>query len=271
MAVQDHEAAARIKSWLTPGPRLREVAAGLLDAVMPPVTLDQAGRSGAAGLAAPGLSLEGWRSLTFLEEPVCDGCGAPFEFAPLDPADRCLGCQARPHRFARARAACLYDEGSRDLILPFKHADRLELAPLFARWLNRAAAPLIETCDAIAPVPLHRLRLLSRRANQAAEIARPLARMAGRAYLPDALVRARATKTQGGRGASGRRRNVSGAFAVPDSRRAQVEGKRILLIDDVLTTGATADACARALLDAGASAVDLAVVARVDRGRDVTR
>ena len=117
--------------------------------------------------------------------------------------------------------------------------------------------------DAIIPVPLHRWRLLGRRYNQAAEIARPLARRCGAVYLPDALVRARHTASQGGKSGSGRRRNVAGAFSVPPARARQVEGRRILLIDDVLTTGATAEACAKALLKAGASAVDLAVVARV--------
>jgi ComF family protein len=164
----------------------------------------------------------------------------------------------------------VYDEHSRGLILAFKHGDRTEHAPLFARWLGRAAADLLMDAEAVAPVPLHPLRLLSRRYNQAAEIARPLASAAGVEYLPDVLVRARATKTQGGRSGRGRRENVRGAFSVPEGRRKRIKGRRVLLIDDVLTTGATADACARALLDAGARAVDLAVVARVDRGADVT-
>lgn len=165
--------------------------------------------------------------------------------------------------FSRARAACLYDEHSRELILQMKHADRTDLCGLFARWLSRSARELVEEADAIAPVPLHRLRLLRRRYNQAAEIARPLAHLAGRGYLPDALIRRRATASQGGKVASGRRRNVQGAFVVPENRRALVAGKRILLIDDVLTTGATAEACARALKAAGAADVTLAVVAKV--------
>lgn len=170
---------------------------------------------------------------------------------------------ADPHLFDRARASCLYDDASREAILKLKHADRTDLAPLFARWLSRAAHPLLAEADAIAPVPLHRWRLARRRYNQSAEIARPLAALSGVSYLADALVRKRATPIQGGRSASGRRRNVAGAFAVRPAMTAQIVGRRILLIDDVLTTGATADACAKALLAAGAACVDLAVVARV--------
>jgi ComF family protein len=124
--------------------------------------------------------------------------------------------------------------------------------------------------EAVAPVPLHPFRLLKRRYNQAAEIARPLARRAGLAYLPDVLVRSKRTDSQGGKSGSGRRRNVQGAFVVPAARAAKVAGRRILLIDDVLTTGATVNACARALLKAGALAVDVAVVARVPSGKDVS-
>ncbi len=205
--------------------------------------------------------------MQFIAEPLCDGCGAPFEY---DIGGRCAACLAQPRAFDRARAACLYDEASRDLILKFKHADRTDLSRLFSRWIARAAAELLAEADAVAPVPLHPTRLLGRRYNQAAEIARPLARAHRLAYLPDALVRARRTDSQGGKSGSGRRRNVAGAFAVPDTRRRQVEGRRILLIDDVLTTGATAEGCARALLAAGASAVDVAVVARVREAANIS-
>ncbi len=176
---------------------------------------------------------------------------------------------ARPRAFSRARAACLYDEHSRELILKLKHADRPEIGALFARWLLRAASPLLAEVDVIAPVPLHPSRLFARRYNQAAEIARPLCRLAGKPYLPDALVRRRATTSQGGKSGLGRRVNVKGAFHAPAARARRVQGRRVLLVDDVLTTGATAEACARALLAAGAAAVDLAVVARVREATDL--
>lgn len=209
-----------------------------------------------------GLSAQAWSRISFIDGPLCDGCGAPFEY-DLGPDVRCADCMARPRAFSRARAACLYDENSRGPILQLKHADRTDLAPLFARWISRSAHGLLQDADAIAPVPLHRSRLLGRRYNQAAEIARPLSRLSGVAYLPDALVRVRDTATQGGRSASGRRRNVAAAFAVPPQRAAQVAGKAVLLIDDVMTTGATLEGCSRALLAAGAVRVHVAVVARV--------
>jgi ComF family protein len=242
------------RSYLKPGPRARAMWRGTLDLIFPPHAID--GGSAQAG----GLSAEAWSRIQFLDAPVCDGCGVPFEF---DIGSRCAQCLAKPRTFDAARAACLYDEFSREPILKLKHADRLDLAPLFARWLSRAARELIEEADAIAPVPLHPSRLLSRRYNQAAEIARPLSRLTGVAYLPDALVRRRATDTQGGKSGSGRRRNVAGAFEVPARRAHRVAGKRILLIDDVMTTGSTAEGCARALKAAGAVRVDVAVVARV--------
>jgi ComF family protein len=248
--------------WWKAGPRARATARAALDVIFPPQALDE----GAAPLA-PGFSADGWSRIAFIDGPLCDGCGAPFEY-DQGAGVRCADCMAKPRAFARARAACLYDENSRGVILQFKHTDRTDLAPLFARWLSRAARDLIAEADAIAPVPLHPARLLSRRYNQAAEVARPLAAMSGTRYLPDALVRRRATASQAGRSGSGRRRNVAAAFQVPPRRRRQIEGLRILLVDDVLTTGATAEGCARALKAAGAARVDLAVVARVQSAAD---
>lgn len=237
---------------------------GVADLLLPPLAHDAPEAAASAGLT-PGA----WSRVTFLEDPVCDGCGMGFEADAGAFADRCAACLAQPYAFARARAACVYDEASRGLILKLKHADHQPFAPLFARWISRAAAPLLAEADAVVPVPLHPLRLLSRRFNQAAEVARPLARDAGLDFLPDALIRQTHTASQGGKSARGRRLNVKTAFAVASSGARRVKGRRILLVDDVLTTGATAEACARALLDAGARAVDLAVVARVRSARQL--
>lgn len=247
---------------MKPGARVRDALGRVADVIFPPHAFDGGARPQLTGYGA-----DAWSRIVFIERPCCDGCGVPYE---IDLKARCPGCQARPFAFDRARAACLYDENSRDLILKFKHGDATEHAGLFARWVGRAAADLLEEADAVAPVPLHPVRLLSRRYNQAAEIARPLARAAGLEFLPDVLERTRMTQSQGGKSGSGRRRNVAGAFVVPADRRKRIKGRRILLVDDVMTTGATLHACARALLAAGARAVDCAVVARVRTRGDVT-
>lgn len=240
-----------------PALALRKAGRAAQDLILPHHAFDAGSRA-----ASPGLTAAGWSRIAFLEAPVCDGCGLPFDY-DLGPGVRCPACEARPRAFGRARAACLYDEHSRELILQFKHADRLDLARLFSLWLGRAAAELIEEADAVAPVPMHPLRLIRRRYNQAAEIARPLARRAGLAYWPGVLKRRRAGESQAGKSGSGRRRNVQGAYACAAGWEKRIAGKRILLVDDVMTTGATAEACARALIRAGAAGVNVAVVARV--------
>jgi ComF family protein len=253
MGFLDGDADARWK----PGPRAKAAVRTALDLLFPPQSLD-----GGALAMSEGLSAEAWSRIPFIDGPLCDGCGTPFEY-DLGAGVRCADCSAKPRSFARARAACLYDETSRGPILQLKHADRTDLAPLFARWISRSARDLLEEADAIVPVPLHRSRLLGRRYNQAAEICRPLSRLSGVGYLPDSLARVRATQTQGGKSGAGRRRNVAAAFAVPPAKSRLVAGKTILLIDDVMTTGATLEGCARALLAAGALRVNAAVVARV--------
>jgi ComF family protein len=241
------------------GPRrlLAKAGRAAQDLVFPHHAFDAGSRA-----ASPGLTPEGWSRIAFLEAPACDGCGLPFDY-DLGEGMRCAACEARPKAFARARAACFYDEHSRDLILQFKHADRVDLARLFSLWLSRAAADLVQEADVIVPVPMHPLRLIRRRYNQAAELARPLARRAGLPYWPGALKRRRAGESQAGKSGSGRRRNVQGAYACPEGWNKRLEGKRILLVDDVMTTGSTAEACAKALTRAGAGSVDVAVIARV--------
>ena len=234
----------------------------LVDAVLPPRCL--ACRS--AVEAQGSLCIDCWSGLDFIAGPVCAACGLPFAFE-IGPGAVCAACAARPPKFDRARAALVYGEKSRDLILGLKHGDRTEVAPALARWLARAGAQLIAEADLVAPVPLHRFRLLARRHNQAALIAAALPGARGK-LAPDLLIRRRRTPSQGGLSARERRRNVAGAFAVRPAWRPKLAGKRVLLVDDVHTTGATLEACARVLRRAGAAGVDALTVARVVRPTD---
>lgn len=205
-----------------------------------------------------------WEHIDFLGQPLCHACGAPFEFD--HGAETLCGVCARERPvFERARAVMRYDEHSRDLILGFKHADRTFAAPAFARWMVRAAAGLVKDAELVVPVPLHRFRLWRRRYNQAALLTLGIAKLAGKQAVPDLLVRKRATPSQGRLSAPQRRANVRGAFAVRAGRHAGLAGKRVLLVDDVMTTGATVSSSARALLRAGAAAVDVVTLARVVR------
>lgn len=204
-----------------------------------------------------------WSNVAFLEGAMCECCGLPFELDP-GPGTLCAACHARKPSFDKARSVMRYDEGSKASILALKHADRLDLVPPLSRWLARTGRALLDEADLIVPVPLHAMRLWRRRYNQSAEIARRLGVMAGKPVDLEALYRKRATPSQGTMtSAKARRRNMQGAFAVrPD---AGLKGRKILLIDDVLTTGATVEACARALKRAGASHVLVLTLARVVR------
>lgn len=182
----------------------------------------------------------------------------------------CAACVAVDPPYERARAAIAYDDGSRGLILGFKHGDRLDAVPAFAPWMARAGRELLAEADLLVPVPLHWTRLFVRRYNQASVLAQAVGRLAGRPVAPDLLVRRRRTRSLGTFGPRQRAETVRGAFAVAPRWRASVPGARIVLVDDVLTTGATVGACIRALNKAGASAVDVLTLARVVRPGVVT-
>jgi ComF family protein len=206
-----------------------------------------------------------WNALSFIEGALCLRCGSPFE---VDPGSDtiCAACLARPHDFERARSLFRYDDASKPLILAFKHADRLDHAPAFASWLERTGRLLLADADMLVPVPLHRWKLWRRRYNQAALLAQGLARLSGVPHEPLVLQKRRPTKSQGEMpSAKARRRNVLGAFRVADDHAGAVRGRKLVLIDDVFTTGATLNACARALKRAGAARVDALTLARVVR------
>lgn len=205
-----------------------------------------------------------FRDLSFVTEPCCRRCGVPFANLGQAGHDRlCPTCHADPPGFDRARAALRYDGPARRLILPFKHGDRIEIAPTLALHMARAGTKLLAETDLLVPVPLHRKRLFHRRYNQAALLATAVSRVSGRPTLLDALQRGRPTPSLGEKSAIERAAVVDGAFAVRLSRAGFLPGRRILLIDDVMTSGATANACALKLKAAGAAAVDVLVAARV--------
>lgn len=202
-----------------------------------------------------------WREAIFIAHPLCDRCGSPLSGAGDAPfCDHCLG---RALGFSRARAALLYQGVGRDLALAFKHGDRLDIARPAATWMIRAGRDLIDRADLIAPVPLHWRRLLTRRFNQSAELARRIAVQSGKPCCGDLLRRTRATPMQRGLTREERAANQAGAFVVPPSRRGRVAGARVLLVDDVYASGATLTACAAALREAGAAGVEALCLARV--------
>ncbi len=204
-----------------------------------------------------------WSDLDFIVEPLCDSCGRPFAFE-AEADSLCGACMARRPAYDRARSALIYIGNARELIQRFKFRDETVLAPLLAVWARDAGAVLLGDADWIAPVPLHWMRLYRRRYNQAALLARRLASGGGAAFAPDMLRRIRRTRPQTELGRSERGRNVAGAFRVAPAWRERVRGAHIVVVDDVLTTGATLEACARTLKRAGAARVDALTVARVD-------
>jgi ComF family protein len=203
-----------------------------------------------------------WRGVDFIRPPLCDVTGIPL---PFDAGERMVSARAvaHPPAYDRARAVAQFGGATRALVHQFMYADRHDARALFGRWLAEAGRDLLQGADLIVPVPLSRLRLLMRRFNQAAILAGELSARTGLPADPRALVRARFTSAQVGLTGLQRRRNVAGAFKVPARRADRVRGRNILVVDDVITTGATVEACARVLKRAGAARVDVLALALV--------
>lgn len=225
--------------------------------------------SGARGVGSGPLSPEDFARLRFISDPLCDRCGVPLAYRTGDETS-CTVCIARPPRSDRARAALIYDDISRRPVLDLKRAGRRDSLETLCGWMRQAGGALIDEADVLVPVPQHYTRLVMRGFNQSGWLAQAIGTETGRRVAVDALVRTRRTPSQAGLAGRARRRNVSGAFKVRASRLAALKDKRVLLVDDVLTTGETLSACTRALKRAGARHVDVLVLARVVRETDVT-
>ena len=203
-----------------------------------------------------------WSRLSFIAPPYCERLGTPFAFDP-GPGVLSMEAIADPPAYNRARAAVRFDEIARELVHALKYGDRLDLAPMMGRWMANAGRELTAQADLLVPVPLHWRRQWSRRFNQSAVLADVVAKASGLRVCHAALKRLKATPQQVGLARTERARNVQGAFAVPPEARSEVAGRRLVLVDDVLTSGATTEACTRALMRAGAAGVDVLVFARV--------
>ena len=231
----------------------------MLDIVLPPMDQD-------------GQNQTFWNKMTFLDEPCCDGCGYPFEYN-ISPSGRqdmlCERCIKDRPAFDKARSALQYHEDSSGLILSFKHGGRTRNLNAFARQMVRAGRRFWEDADIIIPVPLHPSRLHKRKFNQSALLGRKIAKFTQLPFDPDILYRHKATASQGGQTARGRYRNVQGAFSIPDKYKERVRGKSVVIIDDVYTTGATLEACARTLRRGGADQIFALTLARVVKDQEI--
>jgi ComF family protein len=216
-------------------------------------------------VGSDGLCPACWSRISFIAPPYCERLGIPFSYDP-GPGVLSMEAIADPPAYRRARAAVRFDDVARALVHALKYGDRLDLAPMMGRWMATAGRSLTAEADALIPVPLHWRRYWARRFNQSALLAEAIATASGVPVVLGALKRVKATPQQVGLSQSARALNVQGAFQVSPAGKAAVAGRRLILVDDVITTGATVDACARVLLRAGAADVSVLAFARVVAG-----
>ena len=236
---------------------MRMILKVMLNLIVPPRCPISGELVGETGQLSPDV----WKDIHFISDPYCTSCGVPFAVElGEDMHIECASCLAHPPEYDQARAGVVYDDLTRQLVLRYKHGDHLYLTRSFIPWMEMVGADLVERADMIVPVPLHWTRLLKRRYNQAGLLAKALADKYTKLYAPFALKRVKATAPQGQRKAKDRHVNVKQAFKT--SPKYNVEGKTILLIDDVMTSGATVNECAKILKAAGAEEVNILAVAR---------
>lgn len=240
-------------------PSLGSLLGPLADLLLPPVCIVCRSRIGGHGLICGAC----FAKIDFITEPLCDRLGVPLPYDAGEGRQLSAAAIAKPPVYDRARAVARYSSTMREMIQSFKYHDRHEGVPLFGRWLANAGRDLLADADLIVPVPLYAWRLWSRRFNQSAMLAHAVGRIAGVPVDCSTLRRVRRTISQVGLSPDQRRRNVAGAFRVARERRSKIKDKNVVIVDDVITTGATAEACARALRRAGAARVDILALARV--------
>ena len=244
-----------LPAWF--GPAFRQIGRAVVDGILPPRCL----ACGETVGEPRSLCGRCWSAMTFFAPPYCSICGLPFPY-PMEEGAVCADCARGEASWDRARAVMRYDKHSRRLVLGLKY-DRTELANALGAWMRRAGGEILDGADLIVPVPLHWTRLLSRRYNQAGLLAHAIHAAGGPPVAPDWLIRRRRTPSQGRLGPLARARNVRGAFALRPGR--DVKGKRLVIVDDVLTTGATVEECARVLRREGAAFVGVLTLARALR------
>lgn len=205
-----------------------------------------------------------WQQLHFITEPCCARCGLPFEYEIGEGAE-CAACIEDAPIYDRARSVLVFDEVSKALVHKLKFQDDTYLARIFAKWMVKQANVLFTDAEIIVPVPLNRWRLASRRYNQSALLAKHIAKLSDKPYMPEWIIRTRRTQPQTGLNKSEREENVRGAFVVPEAAEPALKNASILLVDDVMTTGATIEACAKTLLKGGAKSVNVLTLSRVVR------
>ena len=240
-------------------PVLRGLAHAALDTVFPPACLNCRESTGASG----SLCAACWAQVRFIERPFCDRLGTPFAMDLGNDGLLSPEAVADPPVYARARAVAHFEDGPvRRLVHRLKYSDRMELAKPLGAWMARAGNEILAEAEVLVPVPLHRRRLAVRRFNQAQVLAQAISAQCGVPADPFILARVKPTPSQVGLSRSQRALNLQGAFRVSDGKAGQIEGRAVVLIDDVMTSGATANAASRALLRSGAKRVDVLVFAR---------
>ncbi len=207
------------------------------------------------------LCISCWKNIEFIQDPQCVSCGYPFDF-DADNESLCAHCIAKKPLYDRARAVFRYDENSRKIVTRFKYSDKIHACNTYAKWMVKSGEELLEGADFVVPVPLHRRRLMRRYYNQSALLANAIGKITGVKSLPEALIRTKNTKPQASMSYQQRQVNVRSVFTYNPKYSDIIADKVVVLIDDVMTTGATVKYCTKALLKAGAVKVDVLTMAR---------